>query len=173
LAYQTNPTSQLDIWVLNVEREGTPSPFLNTPFNEYTPVFSPDGAWLAYVSDESGQDEVYVTAYPGPGRKIAISTGGGREPLWSPDGRELFYRNEGGDRMFSVPIESKSPFAPGKPRLLFEGRYDTFLGAINYDISPDGRRFLMTREYVPSRLHIVFNWFEELKRLVPGEEETK
>ena len=79
-------------------------------------------------------------------------------------------RSNDRDRMFSVPIESRSPFTPGKPKLLFEGRYDTFLGSINYDISPDGQRFLMTREYVPSRLHIVLNWFEELKRLVPSEE---
>jgi Tol biopolymer transport system component len=97
---EVNPTTGVDIWVL---RMGDPSassgqvrkaqPFLRTPFNESVPRFSPDGRWLAYISNESGRFEVYVQPYPGPGGKWQISTEGGMEPVWNRNGRELFYRN--------------------------------------------------------------------------------
>ena len=89
-----------DIWT--VARGQEPMPFLLTPFDERSPRFSPDGRWLAYVSDESGRDEVYVQPFPGPGAKWLVSTDGGREPVWGRDGRELFYR--AGDLMMAVPL---------------------------------------------------------------------
>ena len=82
-----------DIWMLNAEGEA--SEFLATPFSERVPMFSPDGQWLAYVSDESGRDEVYVRPASGEGGRQVISTTGGTEPMWAPDGRELFYRQSG------------------------------------------------------------------------------
>ena len=86
-----------DIWMLPLD--GEPSEFIATEFSEQQPTFSPDGEWLAYQSDETGQAEVYVQPYPGPGGRLQISTQGGREPLWGPDGRELFYRDARGDLM--------------------------------------------------------------------------
>jgi eukaryotic-like serine/threonine-protein kinase len=173
---EVNPTTGVDIWVL---RMGDPSagsgqvrkaqPFLRTPFNEGAPLFSPDGRWLAYISDESGRYEIYVQPYPGPGGKWQISTEGGREPAWNRNGRELFYRN--GDKMMAVDITTQPGFAPGKPRMLFEGRYELSpVQLANYDVSPDGQRFLMlkpTEKAAPTQINVVLNWFEELKQKVP------
>jgi len=155
-----------DIWALPLE--GDASSFVATAFNERSPMFSPDGRWLAYVSNESGRDEVYVQPYPGPGGKWPISTEGGTELRWSADGRELFYRL--GDKMMVVEVQSEPAFTSGRPQLVFEGPYLTDLFATsNYDISPDGQRFLMIKEEEgqQDQINVVLNWFEELKRLVP------
>jgi Tol biopolymer transport system component/tRNA A-37 threonylcarbamoyl transferase component Bud32 len=183
---EINPTTGRDIWVL---RMGDPSlgsgqvlsagsgqvrkvlPFLRTQFSETSPRFSPDGRWLAYISDESGRYEVYVQPYPGPGGKWQISTEGGTEPAWNPNGRELFYRS--GDKMMAVEIATQPGFAAGKPRVLFEGQYALSPGTfLNYDVSPDGQRFLMLKpsesaDAAPTQINVVLNWFEELKRRVP------
>ncbi len=168
---EVNPASGYDIWVLRMSDHKAQA-FLRTPFNESVPLFSPDGHWLAYISDESGRFEIYVQAYPGPGGKWQISTEGGAEPLWNPNGRELFYRS--GDKMMGVDIATQPSFSAGKPRVLFEGRYNPAYGtASNYDVSPDGQRFLMikpneTGEASPTQINVVLNWFEELKRRVPA-----
>jgi serine/threonine-protein kinase len=146
-------------------------PFIRTPFNESAPQFSPDGHWMAYVSNESGPNEIYVQAYPGPGGKWQISTEGGTEPVWSRNGRELFYRN--GNKMMAVDVATQPSFTGGKPRLLFEGPYvPTPATFPNYDVSSDGQRFLMLKpsesaEAAPTQINVVLNWFEELKRRVP------
>ena len=98
----------------------TIEPFLRTRFWESAPAFSPDGRWVAYVSDESGRQEIYVQPYPGPGGKSLISTDGGTEPLWNPNGRELFYRN--GNKFMAVEIATRPVFAAGKPEELFTRR---------------------------------------------------
>jgi len=145
---------------------------LQTPFGEGAAMFSPDGRWLAYSSNESGRSEIYVQAYPGPGGKWQISTEGGTEPLWSRNGRELFYRN--GNRMMAVDITTQPNFSAGKPKLLFEGQYEpTLVSNANYDISPDGQRFLMLKAIeaeaaAPTQINVVLNWFEDLKRRVPA-----
>jgi serine/threonine-protein kinase len=176
--FEVNPITQRDIWVL---RMGDPSassgqvrkaqPFLRTPFDEAVPRFSPDGRWLAYTSDESGRHEIYVQPYPGPGGKWQISTEGGTEPAWNPNGRELFYRS--GDKMMAVDIATQPGFAAGTPRMLFEGRYEVApVPSANYDVSPDGQRFLMVKpseqEAATTQINVVLNWFEELKRRVPA-----
>jgi hypothetical protein len=146
-------------------------PFLRTRFDEAVPRFSPDGRWLAYVSNESGHNEIYVQPYPGPDGKWQISTEGGREPVWNRNGRELFYRS--GDKMMAVEITTQPNFIVGKPRMLFEGRYrPTPATSPNYDVSPDGQRFLMLKpveqaQSAPTQINVVLNWFEELKRRVP------
>jgi Tol biopolymer transport system component len=135
------------------------------------PQFSPDGHWLAYVSDESGRREVYVQPYPGPGGKWLISNEGGAEPIWNRNGRELYYRS--GDKMMAVDITTQPAFAAGKPRQLFEGRYLRSPYSVPfYDVSPDGQRFLMLKpveqeQAAPTQINVVLNWTEELKRLVP------
>ena len=107
------------IWVLPMEGERKPRLFLESRFSLAHPEFSPDGRWIAYVSNESGNREVYVQPYPGPGEKIRISTDGGTEPIWNANGRELLYRPRT-HQIFSTPIRSLSPFLAGAPRLLFE-----------------------------------------------------
>jgi serine/threonine-protein kinase len=167
---ENNPTTGYDIWVLRLS-DHKMQPFLRTPFNESVPRFSPDGRWLAYISNESGRYEIYVQPYPGPGGKWQVSTEGGTEPAWNPNGRELFYRS--GDKMMAVDITTQPSFAAGKPRVLFEGRYvPTPATAPNYDVSPDGQRFLMLKPNeqeasAPTQINVVLNWFEELKRRVP------
>jgi Tol biopolymer transport system component len=169
---EVNPTTGYDIWVLRLS-DHKAQPFLRTPFNESVPRFSPDGRWLAYVSNESGRWEIYVQPYPGPGGKWQISTEGGTEPVWNPNGRELFYRS--GDKMMAADIATHPSFTAGKPRVLFEGRYNPAPGTTpNYDVSPDGQRFLMIKpseqaEAAPTQINVVLNWFEELKRRVPTE----
>jgi len=133
-------------------------------------VLSPNGQWLAYILREGGESSVYVSRYSEPEAKWQISgEEGGREPVWSPDGTELFYRSE--DRMMAVSVEKEPTFSAGKPEVLFEGSYlssESDPEFQYYDISPDGQRFLMIKEEQErGQIHVVLNWFEELKRLVP------
>jgi len=165
------PTTARDIWVLRLN-DRKAEPILRTSFNEGAPAFSPDGRWMAYVSNESGRAEVYVQRYPDRGGKRQISTEGGTEPVWSRNGRELFYRS--GVKMMAVEVTTRPAFDAGRPRLLFEGRYlaSVFpLVGVAYDVSPDGQRFLMVREVEQSpsatQIVVVQNWLEELKRLAP------
>ena len=111
-----------DIWVLRMS-DRKALPFLHTTANECMPEFSPDGRWIAYVSNESGRFEIYVQPYPGPGGKWQISTDGGPEPVWNRNGREFFYRS--GDKMMAVEITTQPSFVAGRPRMLFEGPYVT------------------------------------------------
>ena len=167
---EINPTTRYDIWVLRLT-DRKAQPILQTPFNESAARFSPDGRWLAYTSDESGHYEIYVQPYPGPGGKWQVSTEGGTEPVWNPNGRELFYRT--GDKMMAVDISTQPSFAAAKPRVLFAGPYMATPGTLpNYDVSLDGQRFLMLKrseagEAAPTQIVVVLNWFEELKRRVP------
>jgi Tol biopolymer transport system component len=168
---EINPTSGQNIWFLRLN-DRKALPFHRTGTNENEPRFSPDGHWLAYISDESGRFEVYVQPYPGPGGKWQISTEGGVEPVWNPNGRELFYRNS--DKMMVVDISTQTGFAASTPRMLFEGPYEQPPVPLhNFDVSPDGQHFLMLKaveqeQTAPTQIIVVLNWFEELKRLVPS-----
>jgi serine/threonine-protein kinase len=168
---ELTPSTGIVVSVLRLS-DRKAQPILQTQFNESAPRFSPDGRWLAYISDESGRYEIYVQPYPGPGGKWQISTDGGTEPVWNPNGRELFYRS--GDKMMAVDIATQPSFSVGKPRMLFEGQYQpTPVTFPNYDVSPDGQRFLMLKpseqsQAAPTQINVVLNWFEELKRRVPA-----
>lgn len=159
-----------DIWLLPLDGDRELRPLLQTHSNESDATFSPDGRWLAYVSDESGRDEVYVQTYPESGVKWQISREGGLSPQWAKDGTELFYRT--GERMMAVEVEIDPTFRVGVPRPLFEGRFQ-YINVVrtNYDVAADGR-FLMIRpveESESTSLNVVLHWFEELTRLVPTE----
>lgn len=143
--------------------------FVGGPYHQHTPTFSPDGRWLAYVSNESGRSEVYVQPHPGPGGKWAVSTDGGAEPVWARSGKELFYRQ--GDKLMAVAVGTTRGFSVARPRALFAGRNRSAAdspGHANYDVTPDGQRFVMIEQadpkHLPARLHVVVNWLEELKR---------
>jgi len=167
--YSVGTATQRDIYVMNMDGERTQQPILVDAASEHSPMFSPDGGLLAYVSDRSGRQEVYVQPYPGPGPRDQVSTEGGRAPMWSRSGRELFYRS--GGRMMAVSVETGPRFGAGLPRVLFGGRFQMGqLGGQMYDVSPDGQRFLMIRSPQKQELteiRVVLNWAEELKRLVP------
>jgi Tol biopolymer transport system component len=167
---EVNPTTGLDLYTLSL-KDGKPQPFVNSPSSETAPRFSLDAHFIAYASNESGRYEIYVRPYPGPGGKWQISTGGGTEPVWNPKGRELFYRN--GNKMMAVDVATQGTFSAGKPKVLFEGSYvPTPRSFPDYDVSPDGQRFLMLKaneqaQGAPAQINVVLNWFEELKQKVP------
>jgi serine/threonine-protein kinase len=154
-----------DIWMLSLKNGRKAEPLLRTPFNEKSLAFSANGRWIAYQSDESGRDEVYVQPFPGPGRKDLVSTDGGTDPVWSRDGHELFYRN--GDKMMAVATIAQPTLQTSKPEILFEKPF--YAGS--YDVTSNGRRFLMLKENedvaAATHINVVESWFEGLKRLVP------
>ena len=176
LLYQ--PTmAPADVWMVPVKNPpiaGTP--LLNSDANESNATVSPNGRWMAYQSDESGQPEIYVRPFPqvSTGR-WQISTGGGTRPRWSRDGRELFYYVVGTElrgAMMAVSIASTPNFTAATPRMLFQGPYPApNTGRGLYDVSRDGQAFLMIKnmavEGTSRKIILVQNWFEELKRLVP------
>ena len=165
-----------DLAVLSMDDERSSELLLATEFAEFNAELSPDGRWLAYQSNASGQVEVYVQPFPHVDQgRWQVSTTGGFQPLWGPDGRELFYRVQGGG-VSVVTVETESGFSFGASEVVFEGNY-TFVSPIagrTFDIAPDGQRFLMLKEAVETDViaaerHVVVvqNWTEELKRLVP------
>jgi Tol biopolymer transport system component len=157
-----HPDSGADVWIL--DRPATRArEFVRTPFNEYGPVCSPDGRHVAYTTDESGHPEIHVVSYPDATGKRQVSTDGGAEAMWSPDGTELFYRCA--DRLMRVDM-SRGPHRAGIPTTLFEGKYvGGTVTLANYDVMPDGAHFLMTRADLlppPSALMVTLHWVQEL-----------
>jgi serine/threonine-protein kinase len=164
---QTGAATGHDLWIYSPADRRT-TPFLQTPADESLAGFSPDGRWIAYASDESGRTEVYVRPFPGRGTRTPISVDGGTAPVWSRDGRELFFAR--GDTLFTVPVTLGAAFKSGAARRLFSGPYDFDVVYLNYDVAPDGQHFVMPRSRVdaaPRQLELVLNWFDELNRLAP------
>jgi eukaryotic-like serine/threonine-protein kinase len=171
----------LRIGALSMEKERTLKPLLSGKYGYAQPRISPDGRWLAYTSDEPGRDEIYVRPYPElDGGKWQVSTYGGDSALWSPDGRELFYRN--GDEAMVVAVRPGQAFNNDSPKTLFRGTHVAasfvphLLEFSPWDIHPDGKRFLMMKDVGsagatsggPRKINIVLNWIEELKQRVPA-----
>ena len=160
---ERHPETGHDLWILPGDRK--PEPFLRTEFNELDSMFSPNGRWIAYASDESGQYEVYIRSFPSSQGKRQVSTEGGEYPVWNPKGKEIFYRD--GDKMMVVDVRTEGELVLGKPRPLFE----VPSLRLNYDVTLDGQRFVMIEHLqsrpVSNQLVLVQNWAEELKRLVP------
>jgi len=178
---ESNPGTGDDIMTLSIEgdeksgwKPGEPKPFVNSAFAELEPAFSPDGRWLAYISNESGNNEVYVRPFPGPGGKWQISTGGGLYPKWSSNGKELFYRTEDSKIMAVTYTASADSFHADKPQLWSPGQFtDRGLGNYNFDLHPDGKRFAVLKapgaEQAAgvNKVNFIFNFFDELRRRVP------
>jgi serine/threonine-protein kinase len=168
--YEIGQGNQRDIWVVDAAGGAPPVAFVATPANELSPVFSPDGRWVAYVSNETGRNEVYVRPYPPPGPVTAVSIDGGTEPVWRRDGAELYYRHE--DFLMAVAVRRTPGFSAGQPRrVLRMEMVPNAAGNPGYDVLPDGRRFLALRptaEASMDGLHLVLGWRTELERLAPA-----
>jgi Tol biopolymer transport system component len=182
LAYTAQTGDRHDIGIVTTGDTPTASTLLGGDAREYSPRFSPDGRWLAYQSDESGRREVYLQRYPA-GERLAVSAGGGGEPLFSPDGTKLYFAGADGGvpKLMAVALTPKGDgLELGKPEGLFELTHSVPAGVTeayrpgdnggpDYDVLPDGKRFVMIRETAQDirEIVIVQNWFEELKRLAP------
>src|SRR6185503_6183910 len=147
-----------DVWTVPAGR-GDTVPYLRTEFAERLGRLAPNGRWMAYVSNESGRDEVYVRPFPLSDGKWMISTAGGTEPRWRRDGGELFYL-AADHRLMAVDVETRSQFSQGLPRALFDARLmdDRAWG---YDVAPDGKRFIVSFETGPSTpapIDFVLGW---------------
>lgn len=163
---ENNPRGDADIMYLRLDsEERKPEVFLATPFIERGPALSPDGRWVAYSSNESGEVEIYVRPFLRPGAKVKVSAGRGGFPKWSPDGKEIFYRDE--DKILAVSVSvQEDTLRAQNPRQLFEVKGDAYAGP--FDVAPDGNRFLFYRpagdvKEQSQQPTVVVNWFEELK----------
>jgi serine/threonine protein kinase len=168
-----NESGYTDVRLIQVDGDRKQQPLLQGPFNMGGARFSPDGRWIAYVSAESGRNEVWVRSYPGAGTRIQISADGGTQPVWSRNNRELFFRN--GDQTLVVTVGLSPSIAVGKPQVLFshadldDSSGSAYEMAADYDVSPDGQRFIMRKHNLETAqipaARIILNWFDELKRL--------
>jgi len=173
LIYGQPDAAPFDIGIVDLKGEHKSELVLHEPFSETNAEFSPDGKWIVYESDESGKNEIYVRPFPNTnGGRWQISVGGGTRPVWARNGRELFYLSN--NKVMSVSIASDGSFAAGNPQMVFEGSYVAPLNGRTYDVSPDGKRFLMIKNARRSdatatsqELILILNWFEELKQRVP------
>jgi len=162
--YRTSDETNLDTWMLPLEPGSQPIAFLQSRFNESQGQFSPDGKWFAYVSDQSGQPQVYVTGFPTPGGREQVSMAGGVQPRWRPDGRELFYLAPDGNLM-AVAVQLGDTFTAETPRVLFATTLQRDALRQTYEVSSDGARFLLQVpvETSPS-FTVVLDWPALLSR---------
>ena len=167
LVWEASNGSDQDVWFARAGDRDTPKPFANTAASEWGAAGSPDGRFIAYTSDESGQYQVYVKHFPPTDERWMISAGYGEEPIWSLAGDEIFYRR--GDEWLSVPVQTDPEFSAGVPQVIFDGSYMNVPG-LSYGVSTDAQRFLLLKssdQPPATRIHVVANWFDELERLAP------
>jgi eukaryotic-like serine/threonine-protein kinase len=172
-----SPGSRSELWVLPVAgtaADRKPSPFLEAAFNVASGQFSPDSRWIAYASDESGRPEIYVQPFPASaaGGKWLVSSGGGTQPHWRRDGKELLYIAPDG-KLMAAEVSTDTAFHPGVPRPLFDTRLVTSTTNVGiadvfwWDVSPDGKKFLVemaSEENTSSPITVVLNWQAGLKK---------
>ena len=161
----TKGNTKQDLWILPLFGDRKPFPFLQTQFNEFGAQFSPDGHWIAYISDESNNSQIYIAPFPGPGGKWQVSRNGGTEPRWRGDGKELFFLASD-NKLMAVTVNAKeSSLEIGNAQPLFETRPATTPGT-HYDVTRDGKRFLidMAEEGSSAPITLVVNWTADLKK---------
>ena len=164
---ERHPNTGRDIWILPTSGDRTPYSFLTTEFDESSPRSSPNGSIIAYVSNESGRNEVYLRPLRGPLPVQRVSGAGGTEPVWAPSGRELFYRN--GDELMSVAIDPATSRAAAATTMFRGSFVPGTVDYSNYDVTPDGLRFVMVREIdrgQPGELRAILNWLSSLAATV-------
>ncbi|HEV3216991.1 MAG TPA: winged helix-turn-helix domain-containing protein [Vicinamibacterales bacterium] len=163
----TSPRQKLDLWLLPMFGDRQPIPFLQTPFNQKQGQVSPDGRWMAYASDESGAWEVYIQSFPVPGGKRTVSVGGGTEPQWRRDGRELFYL-AADDTLMAVDVKPGETWQAGRPNALFRPRLSrTEVPRNHYAVAADGQRFVIDSVSDGDNqepMTVLVNWPAALKR---------
>jgi len=165
LAFTTGTASRRnDIWIYSTSETPEVEPFLDTVFEESSPAFSPDGNWLAFETDETGTFEVRAVRFPGRELTCTISSGGGRSPRWSADGREFFYQQ--GTRAMVASVPDTGP-CEARSAVLFEGLDGR---ASPWDVAPSGDFFITLDPRDPPRLHIALDWFGHLRRVAPSED---
>ena len=161
-AFDPETGENADVWFITPE-SSEPKVFLANPWDEWGGRLSPDGGWIAYSSDESGESKIYVADFPAHTARLQISTnpGLGKEPAWSASGDEVYF--SGGGRFFSVRVRTEGGLSADPPQFLFEGSYAT-VGGYDFDVAPDGRFFLLKEpEQTPAtEIRLVTNWFDEL-----------
>jgi serine/threonine-protein kinase len=154
-----------DLWMLPLAPRGQPQPLLRTKASEHLADLSPDQRWMAYASDETGRDEVWVRAFPEGAAAVQVSQDGGIEPLWAPDGRTLYYRDVTGARLLAVPVTTGATPQFGAP-VVTSGHWEPGrpFGRM-YDVTPDGRALLMLPAATFGReLKLVLNFDEVIRR---------
>ena len=166
-----------DLLIMSEGQDGMVfTPYLRADWNEYSGAISPDGDWVAYVSDEAGQPEVYVRSFPDATDQVPVSVDGGREPVWSPNGTAIYYRSLDGNRVMRASVTSEGGFRAETPQLVIEGNWAVSSGEApwsrRWDVHPDGDRFVLVRRLGPEvvdadtpglPIRVVVNWFEELR----------
>jgi eukaryotic-like serine/threonine-protein kinase len=167
LVGRIQPETSGDIFLMSISGKFQPKPLLATPAYEGVPELSPDGHWLLYQSNESGQPEIYVRRYPALDRQWQVSEGGGVQARWSTAGREIYYRSS--QHLMAVAVDpSGAEPRFGKPAALFADEYDfgQAISIANYDVTRDGRFIMLRRGSHGSSLRVVIHWAEELKQIL-------
>jgi Tol biopolymer transport system component len=163
LVYRTGAQGSADVWYRRLAGDTAAHGIATTPFTEQAPRISPDGRWVAYASDESGSFQVVVRPFPGPGSQVTVSVAGGNTPVWSRDGRRLFYSN--GNKLLAASVATSPTFVVTAREVLFEGNYLLIGGHAAFDVSPDGKSLLMLLPLGNRAEEIVVipNWKMELR----------
>jgi Tol biopolymer transport system component len=169
LIFEANdPKTNNDIWRLDLEGAPKATPIVQTPFIEHNSRLSPDGQWIAYSSNESGRDEIYLQPYPQGGSRLTVTTSGGDQPVWSRDGQKIYFQADGA--INAVDFVSGPQPSVKNARVLFPNRFDNPQGGnhTNYDAFPDGRLLMLQshieKEGQRTKIVMVFNWLAELKQ---------
>ena len=162
ILYRTNnPRLQQDLWYRRLRGDTSRKAFITSQAFETAPRFSPNGKWVAYSSDESGVREVYVTPFPGPGARVQVSLGGGDEPVWSPDGRRLFYVHN--QAIVAVNVKESPTFSVANRTQLFEGEFLFTYVHANYDVSPNGKEFVLVKGAGDAQAFVIHDWRAQLR----------
>ena len=159
------PGKGMDLWIWpDSEDAESMKPLLSGPDDELAPTVSPDGQWMAYVSDQSGRDEIYVSDFPQPGSRLQVSVAGGTSPAWAPDGKSLYYLE--GIQFIEVRIATEPGLRILERKPLFSGNFVQYRWMRQYDVHPDGEHFVMIENPPRGDVEVITNWFTELGELL-------